>query len=740
MPSSPSDVPLTRSRFVHILPLGSGAFLCVHGLERNRLVLREEVVSVLDEFTDSRNLEEWLAEAAGKGKDPAVLRQCAAELLEANFLFAGSAADERQKYTDLASALFGSDAGEARRFWEERWAPKNMDRYGAVSVPRDLRSFAPVERTLSAILIGFCDVHFGMDILRDQARRCGIQLVAIPTFEHDVRVVEEKAHDVIIIGALSGRHGHWYRSDGQGDFAPERYLRIARTLVARLRESSPAPILLNNLPIPTCSPLGIAERGAEGHRQRVRRINLDLAALADEFPDVFIVDVDAALGFTGKNTLLDDRLVPFSHVGGLGWWANLPEHELSTVHSIPQPVEALREMGVEDPFEYDRTVAQEQLSMILTIFGINRRKCVLVDLDNTLWPGVLAETGSPFPMDLDFTLFSYHSLFVGLHQALKSLKRRGILLACVSKNDEEVVRKLWRYPAGAPADLLLTLDDFVTSRINWHEKVDNIVEIAEELNLGLESMVYLDDHPVEREKVGQFLPQVLIIGRNPMAARWELLTSPYLQVPHVTEEAKNRSEMTRAQIQRDQARKSMVDPQTFLSSLDLRCEVGIVSDDRDLDRIHELVLRTNQFNTTTARLSKQELREAIADPGSRLYTLRAEDRFTPYGLVGVCLIRDGEIGIFVLSCRVIGLGVENVLLRAAMSDQAARHASVRGRFIPTEKNMPARNLFRDNGFIEIAENLWEGSTSGGLAGSFEPWYAVTFGDVSTRSRRVELRS
>jgi len=731
-------VTLTRSQFVHVLPVGNGAFICVHGLERNRLVLREEVVSVLDEFTASRNLEEWLRETSLNGRDPAVLRQCVSELLEANFLFAGSPAEERQKYTDLAAALFGSAPGAAKKFWDERWSPKNMDRYGAVTVPRDLRSFAPVERTINAVLIGFCDVHFGMDILRDQARRCGIKLVAIPTFEHDVRVVEEKPHDVIIIGALSGRHGHWYRSDAQGDFAPDRYLRIARTLVEKLRERSPAPILLNNLPLPTCSPLGIAGRGAESHRQRVRRINLDLAALSDEFPDVFIVDVDAALGFAGKASLLDDRLVPFSHVGGLGWWANLPEHELSTVHGIPQPIEALREMGVDDPFEYDRTVAEEQLSMMLTIFGINRRKCVLVDLDNTLWPGILAETGAPFPMDLDFTLFSYHSLFVGLHQALKSLKRRGILLACVSKNDEEVVRKLWRYPAGAPIDQLLTLDDFVTSRINWNEKVDNIAEIAEELSLGLESMVYLDDHPVEREKVARFLPQVLIIGKNPMAARWELLTSPYLQVPYVTEESKNRSDMTRAQVQRDRARKSMVDPVAFLSSLDLRCEVGIVSDDRELDRIHELVVRTNQFNTTTLRLSKQQLREGIADPGSRLYTLRAEDRFTPYGLVGVCLIREGEIAIFVLSCRVIGLGVENVLLRAAMSDQAAQRASVCGRFIPTQKNLPARNLFRDNGFSEIAENLWEGSTTGELAGSFEPWYAVTFGDFRTSAREPEL--
>lgn len=725
MPSSSSDVTLTRSQFVHVLPVGGGAFICLHGLERNRLVLREEVVSVLDEFTSSRNLEEWLGQSALSGRDPAVLRQCVSELLEANFLFAGSPAGERQKYTNLATALFGSDPGEARKFWDERWAPRNMDRYGAVTVPRDLRSFSPVERTINAVLIGFCDVHFGMDILRDQARRRGIKLVAIPTFEHDVRVVEEKPHDVIIIGALSGRHGHWYRSDGQGDFAPDRYLRIARTLVAKLRERSPAPILLNNLPLPTCSPLGIAERGAEGHRQRVRRINLDLAALSDEFPDVFIVDVDAALGYVGKSRLLDDRLVPFSHVGGLGWWASLPDHELSTVHGVPQPIEALREMGVDDPFEYDRTVAEEQLSMMLTIFGINRRKCVLVDLDNTLWPGILAETGAPFPMNLDFTLFSYHSLFMGLHQALKSLKRRGILLACVSKNDEAVVRKLWRYPAGAPVDQLLTMDDFVTSRINWNEKVDNIMEIAEELNLGLESMVYLDDHPLEREKVGRFLPQVLIIGKNPMAARWELLTSPYLQVPFVTEESKSRSEMTRAQIQRDGVRKSMVDPQSFLSSLDLRCEVGIVSDDRDLDRIHELVVRTNQFNTTTARLSKQELGDAVADRGARLYTLRAEDRFTPYGLVGVCLIRDGEIAIFVLSCRVIGLGLENVLLRAAMKDQASQRSTVRGKFISTEKNMPARNLFRDNGFSEIAENLWEGSTDGELAGTFEPWYAVS---------------
>ena len=130
-------------------------------------------------------------------------------------------------------------------------------------------------------------------------------------------------------------------------------------------------------------------------------------------------------------------------------------------------------------------------------------------------------------------------MYRGIHEALKALKNRGILLACVSKNDEDVVRKLWRYPKGFD-ETMLTLEDFVTHRINWDEKVDNILSIATELNLHPSALAFVGGSPLAREKVARFLPDVLVIGDNPFAIRWELLTNASLQPATITDEARRR--------------------------------------------------------------------------------------------------------------------------------------------------------------------------------------------------------
>jgi FkbH-like protein len=577
-----------------------------------------------------------------------------------------------------------------------------MDRFAAIRVARDIHSFDALSHKLSALLIGFCDVQFGSDILRDEARSAGIDLDVTATFETDTAAAAEKSFDFIIIGALAARHGQWFRSDGEGDFSPRRYIAALKRIVDDLRARSSAPILINNLPLPTSSPGGVADRGEANIIERCRSINAQLAEMARTEKDFFVVDVDAVLSLHGKHQLLDDRLVPYSHAGSLGWWSMLPAHEKRSIHGIDLPFDPAKSFGLSDPFAYDRLVAREQLLWIRTLRGIGRRKCVLVDLDNTLWPGVLADTGSPFPRELDFTLFSYHSIFVGLHQALRALKERGILLACISKNDEAVVRELWSYPRSAPADLL-TLDDFVTHRINWNEKSDNIATIAHELNLGLDAFVVVDDNPIERDKIRRALPDVLVLGDDFGSLRWQLLTMPELQVVSITAEARQRSDSTRAAIQREQLRQTTLDPEEYLGSLALRCTIERVAPaSGDVDRIHELILRTNQFNTTTLRLSRGEVENAISR--GELYTLRATDRFTDYGLVGVAVLRGRHVALLLLSCRVIGLRLEHALLDAMIEDLG--DGVISGAFVPSAKNTPARNVFREHGFVQANEGEW----------------------------------
>jgi FkbH-like protein len=200
------------------------------------------------------------------------------------------------------------------------------------------------------------------------------------------------------------------------------------------------------------------------------------------------------------------------------------------------------------------------------VLGIGRKKCVIVDLDGTLWPGVLAETGSPFAWTPEISgAFSYVGLYFGLHEALLCLKRRGIVLACVSKNDEATVRELWKYPGNYPR--LLTPDDLVTWRVNWKDKVDNIRAIADELGFALDAFLFIDDHPVERDRVRQRLPEVEVWGDDPFSLRRMLLNDPRLQLPVITEESAKRTGLMKTQLERQRLRAETPDESQYLASL-----------------------------------------------------------------------------------------------------------------------------------------------------------------------------
>jgi FkbH-like protein len=164
--------------------------------------------------------------------------------------------------------------------------------------------------------------------------------------------------------------------------------------------------------------------------------------------------------------------------------------------------------------------------------------------------------------------------------------------------------------------------------------------------------------------------------------------------------------MMRAQLARKAAARRAVDPERFLESLELACEMRRIEADDELERVHELVLRTNQFNTTGRRYSKQALRALSRSRAARIYTMRVKDRFADYGLVAACICEGQLIELFVMSCRVIGLGVEHRFLRFVLEQLRADFELVEGRLIASERNLPARALFRDNGFSQTDDTTW----------------------------------
>jgi FkbH-like protein len=474
-----------------------------------------------------------------------------------------------------------------------------------------------------------------------------------------------------------------------------------------LRSLTEAPILVDNLPEPTVQPEGFADRGADSHRNRFRRTNLALAAMVEEFSGVYVIDIAAALAATGAARLLDDGLTSFTHFGSPGWMLQRPENEKKAVHSIFPDVSPLAAALDGNPYGREAVAATAHMDALATILALDRKKCVIVDLDNTLWPGVLAETGAPFAWHPEISgAHSYIGLFFGIHEALKTLKKRGLVLAAVSKNDEQTVRELWKYPEHYPRDRLLAPDDFVTWRVNWTDKAENIRSIAQELGFALPSFLFIDDNPVERERVRQSLPEIETWGENLFVLRRMLLTDPRLQLPTVTQESKIRTELVRAQLDRSRLQAASHDERAFVQSLAIQCDVHRLRDGAELQRVEELFARTTQFNATGRKFSTTDLTGFVASDSAAVYGMKVSDRFGDQGLVGAAIVIDGEIAGFALSCRVIGLGVERTFLDGIVADLSARHAQITGRIIETARNTAARNLYRDYGFSSGTDGLW----------------------------------
>jgi FkbH-like protein len=705
--NSPPPMILRKSRFIHQLPVGPDRVLLVHAVSHLRLAVGPEVSRAVDYFERPRVLpDDYAGLAELLACDRAILEGCVNTLVERGVLTERSPDEELADITAKLSATHGRDPVELleryRRELKEGSAP-----YWAAGTALGLSDFKGVQKRLDVILLGECDIHMEADFLRREAARRGLDLRVAATFPDDFAFATEHKHDAILIGALRARHTI------AGDLEPVQtahhahYVAHARLILERLRERTSAPILIDNLPEPTVQPLGLAERGLAGHRNRFRLTNVALADLVESFADVHVVDVAAALAAIGSARMVDDGQVGFTHLGSPGWLLQRPESEKAAVHGIfPDMAELARSVDA-DPYGREAAVARTHVDALAVILGLDRKKCVIVDLDGTLWPGVLAETGSPFAWDPAISgVFSYVGLYFGLHEALLCLKRRGIVLACVSKNDEATVKELWKYPDHYPRQRLLALDDFVTWRINWNDKVDNIRSIAEQLGFALETFLFIDDHPIERDRVRTRLPEVEVWGENPFGLRRALLDDPRLQLPRITAETAARTDLVKAQLGRQQFRAETLDEADYIASLNIQCRIERLGAGAKLERIAELFQRTTQFNTTGHRFSAAELGAMLSDPATHVFSIEVADRFGDHGLVGAAVVERGEIKGLVMSCRVLGLGVEHTFLQHIVQTLKANLDALTARIVATPRNIPVRNIYRDNGFVAEEDGSW----------------------------------
>jgi methoxymalonate biosynthesis protein len=246
-------------------------------------------------------------------------------------------------------------------------------------------------------------------------------------------------------------------------------------------------------------------------------------------------------------------------------------------------------------------------------------------------------------------------------------------------------------------------DDFVALEIGWGRKSDGLRRLAADLGITLDQLAFVDDHPVEREEVRQALPQVFVLGDRLERVREALLTSPRFQVLHRSAEAAERTATTRARLRRDEERATAGDHAAFLASLQVRCSVRRETGSAALPRVAELLRRTSQLHTGGRRPTEAELLALVARPDADVWTLTVADRFGRYGIAGAALVEGARVTSLAISCRVLGLEVEPVLLRRALASAAARGPQAAVDFTATDRNLPARRLFDHPGFAALPD-------------------------------------
>jgi FkbH-like protein len=451
--------------------------------------------------------------------------------------------------------------------------------------------------------------------------------------------------------------------------------------IRAFRKNSSATLLVHSIELPMRASAGVldAQRSSgqfSGQSQAMQQINQELKSIANENRSVFILDYDSLVARHGRLRWRDERK----------WLvARMP---IAADHLI--------------------YLAREWLRFLVPLTG-KTAKVLVVDLDNTLWGGVIGEDGmTGIKLGPEYPGAGFQSL----QRAMLDMARRGVLLAICSKNNpEDAMEALERHPG-----MLLKAADFSAMRINWNDKVQNLREIASELNVGLDALAFLDDNPVERGQVSSALPEVKVIDLpdDSLGFAAAVRDCPVFERLTLSAEDAQRNNLYAAQRERSQAEHGFQSKEDFFRYLEQKAEVRPASA-ATLARIAQLTQKTNQFNLTTQRYTEQQIAEMAERPHWQVISIKVQDRFGDHGLVGVAITRDDgdncEIDSFLLSCRVIGRTVESALL-AYIARGAAQRGRKRllGRFRPTKKNTPARDFYPQHKFESVEQNhdssLW----------------------------------
>jgi len=449
----------------------------------------------------------------------------------------------------------------------------------------------------------------------------------------------------------------------------------AAAAIQGIRAHSPAALLWHRFETPPYPVLGIFDDLAHtGQKSVVTALNSYIKDQLDQAGNAYLIDLNLCLARVGATRFYDWR---YWHIG-----------------RAPFSREALAEIALEG-FKYLRALKGKA------------KKCLVLDCDNVLWGGILGEDGMG-----GIKLGPEHpgSCFREFQKEVKNLYDRGIILTLCSKNNlEDVLQMLREHPG-----MVLKEEHLASLRVNWQDKAANIREIAEELNIGLDSLVFVDDSEFEVNLVQTLLPEVEVIHLPPATApanRSILASCGLFDTLSLSAEDRQRGEMYRAEVKRKGLRSSAGDLSSYLKSLEMEVQIG-PANELTLTRAAQLSQRTNQFNLTTRRYSESDIRSFMDSPDHDVLLARVKDRFGEYGIGALAILTSQEerteIDTFLLSCRVLGRGVEQVFLQECIRLARQRGASeIVGGYIPTRKNGQTEAFFPQCGFKPLSASSEE---------------------------------
>ena len=475
-------------------------------------------------------------------------------------------------------------------------------------------------------------------------------------FEPDIAIIVTTPSNITIWPEPDATHAEVQRAT---DEVCLHWVELCRSL----HERTNCEIILDNFHALPLHPLGAAGARTAGDRNRfIDGVN---RALADRLPDyVTLHDVASLAAMYGVYHWFDPR---YWHHG---------KHPVSFECLVP----------------YVRSLAQ-----IIAALRGRSAKCLVLDLDNTIWGGTVGDDGPDGlligpgnPVGEAFQEFQRYAL---------DLKNRGVLLAVCSKNDETIALA----PFASRPEMVLRRDDFAAFVANWEPKSQGLRRIAEQLRLGLDALVMVDDNPAERAEIRHALPEVRVVevGSDPSEYALALEQTGWFETVAISSEDRRRGEMYRENAAREELR-ATADYTAYLRSLEQRARIAPI-EPSTLDRVAQLVGKTNQFNLTTLRLSRSELEAMIESPHYLTATVHLSDRFGDNGLISVFAARArGDelwIDLWLMSCRVLSRGVELALCNHVVASALdSGYRLLHGIYRPTRRNQMVRGLYRSLGF------------------------------------------